>query len=177
MAEQLTHWKKNLDPRYISGEDLNDGIAINKGLRPEMTVTVSHFEDKPVFDQKENKQIIKTGFFLKEYPSGKVIYKPMVLNNKNAAFWISETGSPFMEKWLNIPAVLWAQPDVRHGFVARFKKYYPPAKATDTAAIASLNTATNLTELGEKWAALSAEEKKFPTVLALKESLKKKLTT
>lgn len=173
MADQLTHWKKNNDPRYISGEDLKDGVAINKGLRPEMVVTVSHFEDKPVFDKVKNTEITKTGFFIKEYPSGKVIYKPVILNNKNADFWVKETGSPFMEKWLNIPAVLWAQPDARHGHVARFKKYYPPAQVSDTNAIAKLNAAEKTSEaLNAVWGELSADEKKLPSVLAIKEKLR-----
>ncbi len=67
-------------------------------------------------------------------------------------------------------------PDKRFGHVARFKHYFPPAKVTDESALASLNTATNKTELGEKWAALSAEEKKLPTVLALKDELKTRLS-
>lgn len=176
MAETRTYWKKNNDSRYISGEDLQDGALMGKGLRPEMTVTIASFEDSETFDQTKNAKITKTGFWLKEYPSGNPVYKPVILNNTNAYFCIDEFKSKILEDWLNKPLVLWAMPDRRHGFVARFKKYYPPAKATDTVALASLNTATNLTELGEKWTALSADEKKLPTVLALKESLKKKLT-
>lgn len=177
MAETLTHWKKNNDPRYISGEDLKDGIAINKGLSPEMTVIVVGFEDKPVFDKKANAEITKTGFWLKEHPSGKPVYKPMILNNKNADFWIKETGSPFMEKWLNIPCVIWAQPDPRHGHVARFKKYYAPAAVNaDKVALDALNLCKTLDELGQTWATISASDKKLPTVLARKEQLKTQLS-
>lgn len=173
--ETLTHFKKNLDPRYISGEDLKFGESLNHGLRPEMIVTISHFEDKETYDQSQNKKAIKTGLFLKEYPSGKAVYKPVILNNTNAKFFAKETGSPFMEKWLNIPVILWAMPDSRFDFVARFKKYYPPVTITDTAALAKLNESTTLAELQTNWGAISKDEQKLPTVMAAKERLKGEL--
>jgi hypothetical protein len=176
MAEQLTHWKKNNDPRYVSGEDLKDGESIGKGLRPEMLVTISHFEDTETFDQTKQAKVVKTGFWLKEYPSGKPVYKPVILNNTNAAFCIKEFASQFMEHWLNKPLILWAQPDKRHGHVARFKKYYPPAQVSDTSAIAKLNAAEKTSEaLNAVWGELSAEEKKLPSVLAVVNKLKGEL--
>jgi len=176
MAETLTHFKKNLDPRYISGEDLKYGESLGHGLRPEMVDTISHFEDKGNDAQSQNKKAIKTGLFLKEYPSGKAIYKPVILNNTNAKFFAKETGSPFMEKWLNIPVILWAMPDSRFDFVARFKKYYPPAQVNaDKAALDALNLCKTLDELGQTWATISAADKKLPTVLARKEQLKGEL--
>jgi hypothetical protein len=173
-TETLTHFKKNLDPRYISGEDLKYGEQLNHGLRPEMIVTVSHFEDKETYDQSQNKKAIKTGLFLKEYPSGNAIYKPVILNNTNAKFFAKETGSPFMERWLNIPVVLWAMPDSRFDFVARFKKYFPPAQVdADKAAIEKLNACEKTSEaLNATWKELTAAERKLPTVLALVEKLK-----
>lgn len=170
--ENLTHWKKNNDPRYISGEDLKNGLAIGKGLRQEMIVTISKFEDKETFDQSTQQKVTKTGFYLREYPNGTPLYKPVILNNTNAKFCINEFKSEFMEHWLDKPLVLWAMPDKRHGFVARFKKYYPPAQVADKNAIDLLSKSTTLAELGEAWTNLSAEEKKLPTVLAKKEALK-----
>jgi len=175
-TETLTHFKKNLDPRYISGEDLKFGESLGHGLRPEMLVTISHFEDKETYDQNQNKKTIKTGLFLKEYPSGKAIYKPVILNNTNAKFLAKETGSPYMEKWLNIPVILWAMPDTRFDYVARFKKYYPPAAVTDTSALAKLNACEKTKDaLNVVWASLSADEKKLPTVLAAVDKLKGEL--
>jgi hypothetical protein len=175
-TETLTHFKKNLDPRYISGEDLKYGETLNHRLRPEMVVTISSFEDKETYAQELKKNVLKTGLFLKEYPSGKPVYKPVILNNTNAKFFASETGSPFMEKWLNIPVVLWAMADSRFGYVARFKKYYPPAQVdADKSAIEALNKCTTLSELGDIWATITPADKKLPTVLALKEKLKGEL--
>lgn len=175
--ETLTHWKKNNDPRYISGDDLKNGIQIGKGLKPEMVVTISKFEDKETFDQNSQSKVTKTGFWLREYPSGTPLYKPVILNNTNAKFCINEFKSEFMEHWLDKPLVLWAMPDKRHGYVARFKKYYPPAQVTDVNAIKVLNECNTLEELGNAWTSkLTADERKLPTVLAKKEELKTKLS-
>lgn len=173
METTKTHWRKNLDPRYVSGEDLKNSLH---GLRPEMVVCVHEMKDAPTFDQSTQKEVTKTSLWLKDLSNNQVIYKPVILNVSNAKTFAKEFNSDFIEDWYGKPIVLFAMPDKRFGYVARFKKYYAPAQATDVAAIASLNTATSLADLGEKWAALSAEEKKLPTVLSLKETLKTKLS-
>jgi hypothetical protein len=174
--ENLTHWKKNNDPRYISGEDLKEGIAIGKGLAPEMVVMIDRFEDAETFDQNSQKKVVKTGFWLKTL-DGRKLYKPVILNNTNAAFCIKEFGSSFMEHWIGKPMVLYALADKRHGFVARFKKYYPPASADPKQALESLSKVESIDDLKLVWEALSKEEKLLPTVMAKKEELKTKYTT
>jgi len=174
-TEKLTHWKKNNDPRYISGEDLKDGIAIGKGLAPEMAVMIDRFEDTETFDQNSQKKVLKTGFYLKDL-NGKPLYKPVILNNTNAAFCIKEFGSSFMEHWLDNPLVLYAMPDKRHGFVARFKKYFAPVTVSDKEALESLSKATSLDELKMIWELLDSQEQKLPTVMAKKEQLKTELS-
>jgi len=119
-----THWKKNNDSRYISGEDLKYGESLGYGLRPEMVVTIASFKDAETFDQKEQEKIIKTGLNLLEYPSGKPLHKPVLLNIKNGEFLQKEFGSEFLEDWIGKPVTLYAMPDKRHGFVARFKKFF-----------------------------------------------------
>ncbi len=173
METTKTHWRKNLDPRYVSGEDLKNSLH---GLRPEMVVCVHEMKDAPTFDQSTQKEVTKTSLWLMDLTTKQVIYKPVILNVSNAKTFAKEFNSDFIEDWYGKPIVLFAMPDKRFGHVARFKHYYPPAKATDEAAIASLNTATTLAELGEKWTKLSADEKKLPTVLSLKETLKTKLS-
>lgn len=169
--ETLTHWKKNNDSKYISGEDLKSGL---KGLKPEMVVIIDRFEDAETFDQNNQKKIIKTGFFLKEL-NGTNVYKPVILNNTNANFCVKEFASEFMEHWLNKPFVLYAQADKRHGFVARFKKYYPPVTVSDTAALEILDKCKELSGLVLAWDNLTPVEKNLPTVMAKKEQLKKSL--
>lgn len=166
--ENLTHWKKNNDSRYISGEDLKSGL---KGLKPEMVVTITKFDDTETFDQNSQQKLMRTGFWLKEL-NGSDIYKPVILNNTNAKFCIGEFKSEFMEHWLNKPLILWAQPDKRHGFVARFKKYYPPAQVTDTNALDILGKSETLADLVLNWDKLTPSEKNLPSVLSKKELLK-----
>jgi len=137
--------------------------------------TIAKFEDKETFDQTSQSKVTKSGFWLREYPSGKSLYKPLILNNTNAKFCINEFKSEFMEHWLDKPLVLWAMPDKRHGHVARFKKYYAPATVTDTKALDALSKATTLEELANAWGQITVPEQKLPTVLAKKEELKTKL--
>lgn len=170
-SETLTHWKKNNDSRYISGEDLKSGLH---GLKPEMIVVIEKFEDAETFDQTKNTKVVKTGFFLKEL-NGKSVYKPVILNNTNAKFCRQEFNSEYMEHWLNKPFVLYAMADKRHGFVARFKKYYAPTTVSDEQPLKLLNECNTLADLQKTWSELSAQEKNLPTVIAKKESLKNTL--
>ena len=172
METQKTHWRKNLDPRYVSGEDLKNSLH---GLKPEMVVCVHEMKDAPTFDQSTQKEVTKTSLWLKDLSTGQVIYKPVILNVSNAKTFAKEFGSDFIEDWYNKPIVLFAQPDKRFGHVARFKHYYAPAKATPDNAISVLNKATNLTSLGELWTSLTADEKKLPAVIAHKDKLKGEL--
>lgn len=167
-TENLTHWKKNNDSRYISGEDLRSGLH---GLKPEMVVVIEKFEDAETFDQTKNAKVVKTGFYLKELNGAKV-YKPVILNNTNAKFCRQEFNSEYMEHWLNKPFVLYAMADKRHGFVARFKKYFAPPTVTDVEPLRLLSLCKSLADLKKTWDELSAQEKNLPTVIAKKESLK-----
>lgn len=119
---EKTHWRKNNDSRYISGEDLKSGL---NGLKPEMLVVIEKFNDTDSFDKKTQQKTIVTGLFLKEI-GGKSLYKPVILNKTNGKFFEKEMGSAFMDDWLNKPVMLYCQPDSRHGFVVRFKKFNPP---------------------------------------------------
>lgn len=179
MSTEKTPWRKNLDKRYISGEDLLNGVELKKGLRKEMVVTLAKFQDAPAFDQKLQKEVDKTALYLREYPSGTPLYKPALMNVENGEFLSKEigNGSMFIDDFdTTKPFVIYAKPDRRHGHVARFKKYYQPmAAAADKNALEVLSKATTLAELGTAWASLTPAEKNLPTVLAKKEELKASL--
>ena len=128
METNKTLWKKNLDSKYISGEDLQ---LSNKGLKPEMVVTIERFNDDKTFDKQKNSDVIISALYLKEV-NGAALYKPVVLNRTNAKFFVKETGSDFMEDWLNKPVIVYAQKDSRHGFVVRFKSYVKPNLVKDS---------------------------------------------
>jgi len=128
METTKTLWKKNLDSKYISGEDLQ---LSNKGLKPEMVVTIERFNDDKTFDKQKNSDVIVSALYLKEV-NGAALYKPVILNRTNAKFFVKETGSDFMEDWLNKPVIVYAQKDSRHGFVVRFKSYVKPNLVKDS---------------------------------------------
>ena len=128
METNKTLWKKNLDSKYISGGDLQ---LSNKGLKPEMVVTIERFNDDKTFDKQKNSDVIISALYLKEV-NGADLYKPVVLNRTNAKFFVKETGSDFMEDWLNKPVIVYAQKDSRHGFVVRFKSYVKPNLVKDS---------------------------------------------
>lgn len=126
--EQKTHWKKNLDSQYISGEDLKDSL---NGLKPELVVTIDRFTDGETFDQNKQAKVIKSALYLKDL-NGKNLYKPTLLNKTNAKFLIKEFNSEWMEDWIGKPFVIYAQKDARHGFVVRFKSHVLPTLIKDS---------------------------------------------
>lgn len=116
---EKTHWKKNNDSAFISGEDLNSSL---KGLKPEMVVQIASFTDSETFDQKKQNKIIITALNLVDL-AGKKIYKPAILNKTNAKFLIKEFQSEYIEDWIGKPFTMYCQKDSRHGYVVRFKTY------------------------------------------------------
>ena len=154
-----THFKKNNDSRYISGEDLKDGVTINKGLKPEMIVELTGFHDVDVFDRAEGNEVKKTGLYMKEV-GGLALYKPAVLNGKAIDFFRKETNSDFMEDWVGVKAILYAMPDKRFGHVARFKKHYEKIVVDVAGCEAKLGAAKTGEDLKNIWVSLSDNELK-----------------
>lgn len=170
-----TPFRKNLDPRYISGEDLLTGESMGKGLKKEMVVTLSGFRDAPAFDQAAQKEVDKTALWLKDFHTGKDLYKPCLMNVTRAEFLSKElaNGSLFIDDCdQNKPFVIYAKPDKRHGHVVAFKKYFPPATISDKEPLELLSKVTSLDDLRMAWDGLTVDEKKLPTVMAKKEELK-----
>jgi len=176
--KEKTPWRKNLDKRYISGEDLKLGVDMNKGLKPEMIVTVVKFNDAPAFDQSKQAEVDKTALWLKDYETGKMLYKPVLLNVTNGEFLSKEIGggSIFVDDFdSSKPVVMYAQPHKRFGHVVKFKKHFAKSTVSPANAFAKMAEATTAEELGAVWVALTKEEKSLPVVLAKKEELKKSL--
>lgn len=135
--ETKTLWKKNLDSKYISGEDLQLG---NKGLKPEMVVVIERFNDDKTFDKNKQADVTVSALYLKEV-NGVSLYKPVILNKTNAKFFVKECGSDYMEDWLNKPVTVYACKDSRHGFVVRFKSYVKPFLLKDSENFKNAKTA------------------------------------
>ncbi len=168
-APKKTSWKKHNDSRYISGDDLKSSF---NGLKPEMVVVITSFEDGETYDDNTNLKAIKTILHLKEL-NGKDVYKPLVLNKTNSRVCEKEFKSEFMEDWLNLPIVLYVGWHKVHGNVARLKKYNPPPKTTDKRALELLSKCDTKEKLNDCWLnTLNKEERNFPTVIAEKERMK-----
>ncbi len=179
--ENKTHWKKNLDSRYISGEDLISGLH---GLKPEMVVTIERFNDAETFDQNTQQKLVKTGFYLREV-GGNMLHKPIILNNTNAKYCEKEFKTPFMEDWIGKPIVLYAQADKRFGHVARFKKYYPqahktveppkPVEVNVDEIVLQIELITELPQLAQYWSGLDIPTKNIEAILKAKDKRKSEL--
>lgn len=173
-----TPWKKHIDKRYISGEDLKYGIENQKGLAPEMVVTFDSFEEVMAYNQSQAKEVKQTGVWLKSVETGHKLYKPLILNNINGSFLQKEIGggSIYLEDFdKNIKFVLYAKPDRRFNFVARLKKHYEEATTDPKPLIAKMEACKSLGELGQVWTSFTVLEKKIPAVVKRKEELKEKL--
>jgi hypothetical protein len=168
---EKTHWKKNIDSNFISGEDLVSEI---KGLKKSTNVEVVKFDDREAFDKNIQAKIIKSALYLKEM-GGEALYKPVLLNKTNAQFFEKLTGSSFIDDWIGAKAVLFAQADPRHGHVVRFKNYREPVKVDVPAILAKIAATKTLDELKDLFLALSVEEQ-TPEVVAAKDARKSALT-
>ena len=136
MSEKI-HWRKNLDSKYMCGEDLNSSL---KGLKPEMVVCIERFNDDKTFDKNKSADVVVSALYLKEV-NGSALYKPVILNKTNARFFIKETGSEFIDDWIGRPVTMFAQKDSRHGYVVRFKAYVKPTLLKDSEAFTKVKTA------------------------------------
>lgn len=167
--ENLTHWKKNVDSRYISGEDLLNGL---KGLRKEMNVQIVSFKDSESYDQKANQKTIVTAISMVDVDTGQMLYKPMILNKTNARFLEKEFNSPYLENWLNKTFTIYAQPDRRHGHVVRCRRAI--IQVDTSSYVAAMNNCQTLDELKNIWGQFGAMQTN-PQLIGLKDQLIAKL--
>tara|TARA_R110000765_G_scaffold334538_2_gene424931 strand:- start:2408 stop:2914 length:507 start_codon:yes stop_codon:yes gene_type:complete len=165
-----THWKKNNDSTYISGEDLH--FELN-GLKKDFPVVLQSFKDGSTFDRNEQKKVTKTVLNFTDL-NGVKICKGVLLNNTAGEFLSSEFKSPHLEDWVGKTVNIFAKADSRHGFVVRFKKYFEPPISLDNAKEV-LNSAADLKTLVEAWGTLSKKEQTNQVIINLKNQLKETL--
>lgn len=114
----MTHWRKNLDTRYISGENLHAELG---GLKKEMLVEIIGTKDVPTFDQKLQAEVDKTALYLKDMEGNKIA-KPVILNvtkAKQCEVWFE---SDQVEDWVGRCFTIYCQAHKRHGWVVLLKK-------------------------------------------------------
>lgn len=108
--------------------------------------------------------------------------KPLVLNSTNATTVrkLGKFGTD-VDTWLNVPVELFIDSNVKmKGQIVggvRIKQFSPIIQQpiSDKEAILLLSKCSTLSDLQLAWDSLSAEEKKLPTVMAKKETLKTSL--
>ena len=173
MKKTKTHWRKNNDSNYISGEDLFNEL---QGLKKDFPVMLKTFKDGETFDSNSQSKTIKTVLHFTDL-NGVDLCKGVLLNNTGAKFFCKEFKSEYIEDWIGKPCNIFAQADRRHGQVVRFKKYYKPAVVVDVVgAELVLNSCDTLKSLGEAWTSLNVNQQANTKVIALKNELKSKLS-
>lgn len=173
METQKTAWRKNLDPRYISGEDLFHEL---KDLKKSMNVYIERQDDSKAFDQSVQKEVDKTALYLINLDTRQRLHKPCLLNVTNAKFLEKEFGSIYIEDWYNKPFTMYCLADKRHGQVVRFKKYYAPVKKDESQELINkLDSCKTKDELIKVWGSFTPDQKNIASVLSKKDSLKEKL--
>ena len=91
MSDQKTHWKKNFDYRFLSGDE----------LKGEVVVTIERIVTEEVFNPSSNsKEKALAVYFV-----GKK--KGVVLNKTNAKAIVKVTGSPYQEDWIGKKIIIY----------------------------------------------------------------------
>lgn len=170
-AKNFFHWKKNLDTKFIAGEDLQSKL---NGLEPEMLVVIERFGENKTFDTNVSKDKVVTDLYLKDVKTGKMLYKPAVLNKTNARFFASEFKSDNVYDWLGKPVIIYAQADRRHGYVVRFKAAPDSAKYDNKVELEKLRGSKTVDELRKNWEELTPQGKADVEISKLKDWLKAK---
>lgn len=166
--KQFYHWKKNIDSKFIAGEDLQASL---NGLKPEMTVVIEKFGEADSFDQNTQKNKVVTDLFMKEV-GGTSLYKPAVLNKTNARFFVAEFNSDNVWDWLNKPVIMFSKADRRHRYVVRFRSAPAAVKFDNKAGLDKMGTSKTLAELEANWKALAPEMQNDSGVRALTSQIK-----
>jgi hypothetical protein len=116
-----THWRKNKDPKFLSGEDLKHGIV--KGMTDGMPVEICGFNDNEGFDQSQQSKVTVTEIKFKTL-DGKRLPKGVIPGKWTSDFMKKIGVDPdWIDDWVGVKVVLFAQYDKRNGFVVRFKKF------------------------------------------------------
>jgi len=173
MEKTKTHWRKNNDSNYISGEDLFNEL---QGLKKDFPVMLKSFKDGETFDSNSQSKTIKTVLQFTDL-NGVALCKGVLLNNTGAKFFCKEFKSEYIEDWIGKPCNIFAQADRRHGQVVRFKKYYKPAVVVDIKeAEETLNSCADMESLGKAWSSLNVNQQANTSIIKLKDKLKIKFS-
>lgn len=100
MSEQLTHYKKLLNPNYLGGYSLNPG--------EDMILTIREVRRETVTGQGGKKEECPICYWQEAE-------KPMILNATNMETIKKLVGSPYIEKWAGHRIQIYFDPKVKFG--------------------------------------------------------------
>ena len=151
MSEQLTHWKKMVNPKYLGSHDL----FISDGKYSEVTVEITNVQVEEVIGEGNKKDNC-----LVAHLKG---MKPLIVNRTNAKTISKLAGSPAIERWVGVQVVLTVSKVKAFGAVhdaIRVKDQKVNATPRDyTAQIEAINACADINALVAVWNGLDADAK------------------
>lgn len=115
-----THWRKNKDPKFLSGEDLKFGLI--KDMPDGVIVKIASVRQDEAYQQGEGKVPVSVLMFsdLNDKPLSKG-----VIPAKWTLDFMRKLGvtSPYLEDWIGQKMIIYAKSHSKFGYVVRFKEY------------------------------------------------------
>lgn len=120
----MTHYRKNVDPNFLSGEDLKYNLI--KDMPDGVVAVITGHKNSVGYDQGKQEKVPVIELVFSDL-KGKVLSKG-VIPAKWTHDYMKRQGvkSPQVEDWVGQKVVIYAKPDARFGHVVRFKKYTDP---------------------------------------------------
>lgn len=165
MTQNLTHWKKLVNPDYLGSYALEPG--------KDMTLTIKSCGLEMITGSSGKKEEKMVMHFMENV-------KPMIVNRTNSKTISKLYKTPYIEQWSGKKIILYARQITAFGEevdALRIRDYAPKeAEPADiTKALATLNGCTTLDELKKAYPSLTKEEQADARVIKLKDELKTKL--
>lgn len=120
----MRHYRKNVDPNFLSGEDLKYNLI--KDMPDGVAVIISSIKDSEGYDQGKQEKVPVIELRFKDLKG--VLLSKGVIPAKWTYVFMKQQGimSPDVDKWVGQKLVIYAKPDARFGHVVRFKTYRDP---------------------------------------------------
>lgn len=120
----MTHYRKNVDPNFLSGEDLKYNLI--KDMPDGVAVIITSHKNSKGFDQKKKEKVDVIELRFTDL-KGKALSKGVIPAKWTYEFMMQQgIMSPEVEDWVGQKLVIYAKADAAHGHVVRFKKYKDP---------------------------------------------------
>ena len=120
----MTHYRKNADPNFLSGEDLKDGII--KDMPDGVVAIIIGCKESVGYDQGKQAKTPVIELIFSDLKGNKL--SKGVIPAKWTYDHMKRQGimSKDVEDWIGQEVIIYAKPDARFGHVVRFKKYIAP---------------------------------------------------